>query len=136
MKTILLSLAAVAALGAAAAPAAAQSWRDLDHGYAGAQRSGLDGLDWKIDHAAQEGRISYGEARGLRAELRQAQSMAWRVQSGRANEWQRRQLDRTVNHIEQALNASRYGHEPRRESYGYGRGFDRDAQAYGSDWRR
>ena len=133
MKKILLSLAAVAALGAAAAPAAAQSWNHgrVNDSYNSGQltTSYVDSLDWKISNAAQEGRISWPQARQLRGELRQAQPLAWRVQTGQANGWEAQRLQSSVSRIEQAVNGyggRGYGRNPGRE-YGYG---------YGHDWRR
>jgi hypothetical protein len=117
MKKILLSLAAVAALGAAAAPAAAQPWRGHDdygrhQSYGGA--SGrlttpyVDSLDWKITNAAQEGRISWGEARELRREYLRVKPIAWRVQTGEASRWEVERLDRVVTRVEAAVNQRRY----------------------------
>ncbi|MFC3071472.1 hypothetical protein [Phenylobacterium soli] len=135
MKKLLLPLAAVAALGAAAAPAAAQSWgydhHDRgDYGYGGRlDTSYVDSLDWKITNAAREGRISWGEARGLKQDLREVQPLAWRVQTGAANRWEAERLERTVAHIEQAVNrGGRYGR--------YDRG-DRDDRydRYDRNWR-
>ncbi len=89
-KTSALALVAAAALGAAALPAAAQSWRGYDRGYDNGYAHGygddgrlptsyVDGLDWKISNAAREGRISWDEARNLRAQLRSVQPLAFRV---------------------------------------------------------
>lgn len=136
MKKLLLSLAAVAAVGAAAAPAAAQGW-GYDHrdhytynGYGGGRldTSYVDSLEWKINNAAQEGRISWGEAQSLRTQLRQVQPIAWRVQTGQANGWEAERLQRTVSRIENAVNSyPRYGRYDRRDRY------DRDDRYH--DWR-
>jgi len=107
MKTLLVSLTAAAALAAAVSPAAAQYYqRGYQQGYvpqAQANTSYVDSLDWKITNAAQQGRISWQQARELRGELRQVQPIAYRVQTGQANEWQRERLDRTVARIERAV---------------------------------
>jgi opacity protein-like surface antigen len=137
MKKILLSLAAVAALAAAAAPAAAQEGRwagrgGYDYGrhqtYGGAPyrltTPYVDGLDWKIRNAAQEGRISWGEARELRREYLQVKSIAWRVQTGEARRWEIERLDRVVTRIEQAVNTPRYAYG-RRDRHDRGYGWDR-----------
>jgi hypothetical protein len=141
MKKIILSLAAVGAL-ATALPAAAQSYRDHDRqdgygrdGYHQDYRGGtqrlttayVDSLDWKIQNAAREGRLSWPDARELRNEFRQVRPIAWRVQTGEARRWEIERLDRTVTRIEQAVNGPRYGQ-------GYGRGYDRDDRREG--WRR
>lgn len=128
MNKILLSVAAAAALATAAAPAAAQSW-DRDHGrsYAGARHTtgAVDGLEWKIRNAANEGRITRGEARELMGELRAVQPLAWRVETGQASRWERQRLNQAVNRIERAVNtyrrADRYDRDDREYGYGYGR---------------
>jgi len=109
MKNVLLSLAALAAVGAAAAPAAAQPWRGeaIRHEAHAPYRlttAYVDGLEWKINNAAQDGRISWGEARELRREFRQVRPLAWRVQTGEARPWEVERLDRAVTHIEVAVN--------------------------------
>ena len=122
MKTILVSLTAAAALAAVVSPAAAQSYgyhrapaaSQLTTGY-------VDGLDWKITNAARQGRISWQQARELRGELRQVQPIAYKVQTGQANGWQRQRLDRTIARIERAV--SGYASNDR---------YDR----YRHDWRR
>lgn len=114
MKKILLSLAAASALAAAAAPAAAQHWRDdgqrYERRHGGDTRlntSYVDSLEWKINNAAREGRISWGEARQLMREFREVQPLAWRVQQGEASRWEQNQLARTVDRIEHAVNSYR-----------------------------
>jgi len=118
MNKLLLSLAAVAALGAAAAPAAAQPYGDYgryDHryenrGYGRLDTAYVDSLQWKITNAAREGRISWGEARALKGDLREVQPLAWRVQTGQARGWEVERLQRTVDRIEYAVNhPPRYG---------------------------
>lgn len=127
MNKILLSLAAVAALGAVAAPAAAQPWGGYDHryenrsydrryddrgydhryddrGYVRLDTAYVDSLDWKITNAARYGHISWGEARELKGELRDVQPLAWRVQTGQARGWEVDRLQRAVSHIEYAVN--------------------------------
>jgi hypothetical protein len=115
MKKILLSIAAVAALGAAVAPAAAQPWNGHDdaryHTPAPPQRltlSYVDSLDARITNAARAGRISSTEARDLHHDQREIRPIAWRVQTGHATHAQAMQVDRVVTHIEQSLDAARY----------------------------
>lgn len=151
MRKFLIPLAAVAALAASAAPAAAQTWRGdqndnrgysqhrgdtydrgddngygQNRGHGGQQTTGyVERLEWKINTAAREGRISRGEARALLAELRQLQPIAWRVQTGQANGWEQRRLSQGVNRIETAVNSDRYAGRndryERGEDYGYRR---------------
>lgn len=104
MKMLLISLSA-AALAAAVTPAAAQPYGyHREPPVSQATTGYVDSLDWKITNAAQQGRISWQQARELRGELRQVQPIAYRVQTGQANPWQRQRLDRTVARIESALN--------------------------------
>jgi hypothetical protein len=137
MKKILIALAATTALAAAAAPAAAQSWRgdndrdyrDNGRGYATSQRttSYVDSLEWQINNAVQERRISRGEARQLLSDLRQVQPIAWKVQTGRASGWERQQLERTVQRIQQAVNdRGRRDRRDHRDDRDYGSGYGRD----------
>jgi len=121
MKKILLSLAAVGAVVAAAAPAAAQPWRDYGPGPArfdgyhqpyhdGRLSTGyVDSLDWKIRNAARNGRISWDQARALRGEVRAVQPIAWRVQTGQASRWETARLERTVDHVEYVVSRGEYG---------------------------
>ena len=114
--------------GAMATTAAAQPWRDRgpaydDRGdyrgeYRGDRRGGrhggnltssyVDSLDWRLDNAAREGRLPWGQARELRRELHQVQPLAWRVETGRASQWEHRRLSNVVNRIEAAINHPRY----------------------------
>lgn len=135
-KMLVLSLSA-AALAGAALPAAAQPYgydngyqryydrddgryeRGYDRGYRTPYNltSGyVDSLYWKLDNAAQEGRLSWREAQRLKAELRPVQEFAHPVETGRASPWQRRQLERVVSRIDAALNQGGY-----RNAYGYRR---------------
>jgi len=84
----------------------------------------VDSLDWKITNAAQQGRISWSEARDLRRELRSVHDLAWRNQTGQINRWQYRRLESTVRHVESRV--SRYANN---------RGYDRYGEGYGA-WRR
>jgi hypothetical protein len=141
MKKVLLSLAAVAALGAAAAPAAAQPWRgDYDggwrHSYGAPYRLTtpyVDGLDWKIVNAAREGRISWGEARELRAEVQDVKPIAWRVQTGEAGPRETARLRWIVSRVDDAVSRRGYVYDGEYNGYGDRRG----AGDYRSDyWRR
>ena len=81
----------------------------------------VDSLNWRITNAAQQGRISWGEARELRGELQSVHDLAWRNQTGQLRPWEYRRLAETVHHVE----ARTLGY-----AYGYGHGYDR------GDWRR
>lgn len=145
MKKILLSLAAVGAIAAAAAPAAAQSWDGYGAGYGryqvddrGDYRTYRDdhlspgyirALDGRIMNAAHAGQISWREAGELRAQQRLAMQLAWRRQRGdHLAPWEYGQLTRAVRTIE--VGTSRYADNgDHRYGYGYG---DREHDG----WRR
>ena len=123
-----LGLIGASALALTATAATAQPYYGQHYGYTGGYThryndsrlttSYVDSLEWKINNAAREGRISWGEAHALLAQFRQVQPLAWRVQTGQANDWEYRRLSNTVARIEQAVNSSRYGYNNR---YNYNR---------------
>lgn len=120
MKKILLSLAAVSALAAAAAPAAAQSYRDdgYRNGY-NPQRS--ENLEMRIERAVERGQITPREARNLHAELRDAQRVEWRYRrDGRLTRYERADLDQRFDRVQALLRMER-----RDQDYGYGYGYRR-----------
>jgi hypothetical protein len=124
IKTLALSLVATAAVaGAALAPAAAsaQPYR-YERGYAPYHLTSgyVDGLFWKLDNAAAEGRISWREAHRLKAELRPVQEFAHPVETGRASPWQRRRLEQVVARIDAALERGSERYERGYRGYGYG----------------
>jgi hypothetical protein len=127
MKKILLSLAAAAAVASVAAPASAQPWRDHDDGYGHHQSQApyrlttpyVDGLEWKINNAAREGRISWADARDMKHDLRQVKPIAWRVQTGQAGRWEIERLDRAVSRIERAVGGHNYAYRDNRGDDGY-----------------
>ena len=143
MKTILLSLTAAAALAAAVVPATAQPYgygadrgqtyeqprayeQQQAYGYAPGRHvmGRLTGLDRRIQDAAQERRISWGQARDLRSDLQRVRPIAWRIENGRASGWERQRLETTVSRVEYALN--RYAQNDRYDDH-------RDDHR---DWRR
>ncbi|MFD1192216.1 hypothetical protein [Phenylobacterium conjunctum] len=135
MKKTLLSLVAVAALAGAAAPAAAQGYGygygygnggpgyGYDHGgpaYGGGGQGIVrgDNLEARIARGVRSGQLSYREAASLRAELRQAERLAWRYRSdGRVTRWEQADLDRRFDSISARL---RYERHDREYGYGYG----------------
>ena len=88
----------------------------------------VDSLNWKVTNAARQGRISWDEARELRAELRSVHDLAWRNQTGQIRPWEQRRLANTVHHVEARI--SGYAANRGDQRYGYGYGYDRN------DWRR
>jgi hypothetical protein len=118
LKTFAAIAASTLALSAAtvATTAQAQPW---NHGYSNRGVDGrlttsyVDGLDWKINNAAQYGRISWGQARNLRAELQGMKPIAWRVQTGQARPYEVNRLENFVNRVDSltqgyAYNTRRY----------------------------
>ena len=109
LKTILaIAASAIAIGGAAVSTANAQPWR---HDYYSDNRlttSYIDGLQWKINNAARDGRISWGEARDLRAQVRSVQPIAWRAQNGQARPWEVNRLEAVVNRVDSLTSGYAY----------------------------
>src|SRR3569833_1294591 len=59
----------------------------------------VDSLDWKIQNAAQHGRISWREAQDLKSDLHRVKPLAWRYQTGEARPFEINRLQRTVDRI-------------------------------------
>jgi hypothetical protein len=108
LKTIAAIAASTLALGSAAVAttASAQPW---NHGaYNNYNRnvdsrlttSYVDGLDWKIQNAAQHGQISWRDARDLRGQLQAMKPIAWRVQTGAARPYEVNRLEQFVNRVD------------------------------------
>ena len=79
----------------------------------------VDSLEWRINNAAQEGRISRYQARRLVSELRQIQGPAiYRVENGRASGQEIRRVSDVVSRIEAATQGGasygRQDYHPRR----------------------
>lgn len=132
--------ASIVMAGAIVAPAMAQPYGNYQHGYDNGRReyqdagratvgrnltsSYVDSLEWRINNAAQQGRISRFEARRLLSDLRQIQGPAiYRVENGRATDWEIRHVSSIVSRIQAATEGyasngreGRHGYE---EHYGY-----------------
>jgi hypothetical protein len=107
LKTFGLITASALAVAATAAPSLAQPWRGgYDRPAPAYNRhlntSYVDSLDWRITNAARRNMISWREANALRAQLREVQPIAYRVQTGRASRWEYQRLSRVVDRIESA----------------------------------
>lgn len=79
----------------------------------------VDSLNWRITNAAQQGRISWGEARELRGELRSVHDLAWRNQNGQLRPYEYRRLAGTVHHIEERTSGYAYGYGQRYDRWGH-----------------
>ena len=107
MKNIMIASAAILSLsGAVGGIAQAQPGRFYDRGHDyGFNRHDrlstayVDSLNWRINNAAREGRISWREARDLQNELNQVKPLAYRYQTGQARQWEVNRLERTVDRI-------------------------------------
>jgi hypothetical protein len=87
----------------------------------------VDGLQWQIDTAAKDGRISWDQHRWLQRDLNAAKPLAWKVQTNTATPYERERLDRYVSEIEGAV---RVGGEYR----GYYWQDPRNANPSDQDW--
>jgi hypothetical protein len=115
-----ISATALLMTGAAVTTASAQPWRDHGPRYESSSRltSGyVDSLEWRINEAARNRAISWGEARQLLGQLRQVQPLAYRVETGQASQWEHRRLSNVVSRIERSTQG--YAYNDRRERYGY-----------------
>jgi hypothetical protein len=133
-KMKIFAAAGVSALmlsGVMATPSMAQPGRYYDRGAQDYDRGGrhydrnltsgyVDSLEWKINNAAQERRITWPQARQLRAELRRIQGpLVYRVETGQASRGEEQRLVATVSRIESAIQG--YAHNGRNPRYGYSR---------------
>lgn len=117
-----IGASALTVAGMATIPTAAQAQRYYERGHDYGRQldtSYVDGLEWRINNAMHEGRISRGHARQLLGELRSIQPLAWRVQTGQASRWEYQRLASGVSRIEQATNS--YAWNGRNPRYGYNR---------------
>ena len=134
MKRVLLAVAAVSTL-AAASTAAAQPYRGGGYGYDREYRGNNQGqrLEARIHRAAQNGAISWREARSLQAQLDQVQRLEWRYRQNGVSGWEARDLERRYDYISQRIRWERRdgdGAPGYRYGGGYGGGY-----GYGGGWR-
>lgn len=127
MKKTLLSLVAIAALGTAAAPAAAQNWRDHGGHDRGRDNQGqsptayADSFDWKINHAVDVGVISQRDAQRLRWQVNQVKRSAWRIQTGQAGGGERQRFYDTLGRVDAMVSQPpRYANRDYRDYRGHG----------------
>jgi hypothetical protein len=108
MKTVLASLAAIAALTAAATPAAAQNygWQPVNERQAN--------LDRRIDQGVRTGQLSRREAYRLRAEFHDIARLEARYRAGGLSARERRDLDRRFDRLSAEIRAERHDRDHRR----------------------
>lgn len=116
-----IAASAIAIGGAMTATAQAQPWR---HGYYNDRSDDrlatpyVSGLVWKINNAARQGWISWGEARRLREEAIAVQPLSYRYQIGTARPDEVRHLAAVVDRIDRITSGYAYNDYRRRDSYG------------------
>ena len=108
MKKILISIAAVSALGAAILPAVASAQSIND-------RQAM--LDRRIDMGVRSGSLTRGEAYRLRAQLRDTARLEAQYRRGGLSGWERADLDRRFDRISAQI---RYERHDRDYGAGYG----------------
>ncbi len=125
MKKILISVLAVSALTAAAAPAMAAPWQNIN------QRQAQ--LDRRIDQGVRSGQLTRNEAYRLRTEFRQIAQLENRYRrTGGLQGWERADLDRRFDVLSRKIRIERRDRDDRRPGYGggygagYGAGYDSD----------
>lgn len=111
MKKILIPLLAVSALTAAAAPAIAAPWQNINQRQAN--------LDQRIDKGVRNGAITRNEAYRLRAEFRQLTQLEnrYRRSNGLQN-WERQDLDRKFNVLSAKIRYERHDRDRDRDRDG------------------
>ena len=118
MKKILISVLAVSALTAAAAPAMAAPWQSIN------QRQAQ--LDRRIDVGVRTGQLTRVEATRLRAEFRQIAQLEVRYRRTNGLQgWERNDLDRRFDILSRKIRIERHDRDDRRgpgPGYGYGYG--------------
>jgi hypothetical protein len=122
-KTLLAALAATAGLAAAAGPAAAQDWR-YDHErydrYENWDRGDREidfrqaRLEDRIQDGVRDGSLTWQEARALHDETRQIARLEARYRYDGLNGWERADLDRRLDRLDQQIRYERHDGEYRR----------------------
>lgn len=103
MKKLIVSLAAVASVVSVAAPAAAQSWQNIN------QRQ--DRIERRIDQGVRHGDLTRREAIRLRDDVRQIARLEARYRVNGLSTWERQDLDRRLDRLEAQLRFERRDHQ-------------------------
>lgn len=117
MKTIIASIAAVAALTAVASPAAAQSYgyghERWDRGYSGASsvNARQERIERQIERGVRSGQLTRGEAARLSAEARDIARVEARARYNGLSPRERAQLDRRLDRLEARLQYERHDND-------------------------
>lgn len=128
MKKILISILAVSALSAAALPAMAAPWQNINQRQAN--------LDRRIDQGVRSGQLTRNEATRLRAEFRQIARLEIRYRRTNGLQgWERNDLDRRFDVLSRKIRFERHDRDDRRDrrdgrgpggGYGPGAAYDSD----------
>ena len=129
MKKLLVSLAAASSALVAAAPDSAQYYgrpgyddrydrydRDgrYDRGiWQGNIRERLDRIAFRIDRGFERGALTRGEAQRLRWELNNVQRLAHRYSYDGLSGWERADLERRINWLQQRVQRERFDDDRR-----------------------
>jgi hypothetical protein len=120
MKRIVIPLVA-SLIPLTALPAAAQSWNTPD---GRSPTAYVDGLQWQIDSAARDGRISWRQHRWLQRDLDDAKPLAYKAETNTASRWEIDRLDRDVSDINRTINGGGYRGYYRNDNNGYYRNYN------------
>ena len=118
LKTLAAIAASTLALGGAVATTAqAQPWHHDYYNHRSDDRLAtpyVSGLVWKINNAARNGWISWGEARRLREEAVAVQPLSYRYETGRARPDEVRRLAAVVDRIDRITSGYASNDDPYR----------------------
>jgi len=123
MKKILISVLAVSALSAAAVPAMAAPWQNIN------QRQAM--LDNRIDQGVRNRSLTRNEAVRLRAEFNTIVRLESQYRrTGGLQGWERNDLDRRFNALSAKIRYERHDRDDRRDGPGDRYRHDRDRDGH------
>ena len=123
MKKFLIPILAVSALTAAAAPAMAAPWQNINQRQAN--------LDRRIDVGVRNGQITRNEAYRLRTEFRGIVQLESRYRrSNGLQNWERNDLDRRFNALSAKIRYERHDRDRDRDRDGRNDRLDRDRDGH------
>lgn len=107
MKKLIAGILAVSAI-AAAAPASAQAWQNIN------QRQAQ--LDRRIDVGVRNGQLTRREAEEMRRQFRVIANLetTYRRSGGGLSRWERQDLDRRFDHLASRIRYERHDQQDRR----------------------
>lgn len=123
MKKLIVSLAIATSALIATAPASAQYHGGRDYGRPGHgfradnihQR--LQRIEYRIDRNAQRGSLTRAEAFRLRGQANDIQRLAWRYGRDGLSGWERNDLNRRVDRLQNRLQRERFDDDRRGRRY-------------------